>query len=177
MIEATGKALDNIAGSTDRELIEAQLAEERAARNSLEGRGQNLITSAGVLATLLFGLAAFAVGAGKVQLDIWDRVALILSLALFVGASVAASMTAAPSKRWREASLKALRQRVEPDDWYATDIAEAARRNAKLEVRIFEAAREVNRSKALWLRRAVRLEVGALVSLAVAVGLAVVRVH
>jgi hypothetical protein len=168
---------DQIAGPMNRVFIQDQLGEERAAKASLEARGQNVITSAGALATLLGGFAALAFGAGKVQLDWWDRVAMITAITLFVLAAAAASITAVPSLNWREADREILHRRVDTERWYAGEALEDARLNARTEVRILVAARTVNRTKALWLRGAVWAEVAALCSLAVAVGLLLARVH
>jgi hypothetical protein len=172
-----GLTLEDIAGPSHRQLIESQLAAERDAKDSLEQRGQGVITSSGVLATLLFGLAAFAVGAGKIPVDFAERSFLVLSLALFVLACGFAAITAIPALTYLEAGQKPLDERVSSEGWYSTKVLEAYRRDAKIEVDIIKAARTANGAKAHWLRLAVWLEVAALASLAFAVGLAVARVH
>jgi hypothetical protein len=47
--------LDEVNGSSFGPTIKDQLTEERARKTSLEARGIGIVTSSGVLATLLFG--------------------------------------------------------------------------------------------------------------------------
>jgi hypothetical protein len=168
--------LDEVAGSSHHKLIAAQLAEERSAKTSIEQRGLGVITSAGVLTTLLFGLSAFALGARRIPIDFPERSLLILSLALFLGASALAASTALPSSFYREADVPPLELRVTRERWYSRDVIEAARLNARIEVAIIKAARSANEYKAKRLKYAVIVEVAALLSLAIAVGLTVARI-
>src|ERR1700694_370776 len=87
--------------------VQAQLARQDARKTSLEQRGITVITTAGALVTLLFGLAAlstkraqtFALPAGASYL-------LVVALVLFFGAALAAILTNVPLE-YEEADAEA----------------------------------------------------------------------
>jgi len=166
--------LEQVRGVSYRQLIETQLAEERATKASLEQRGLAVVTTSGVLATLLFGLAAFAKQSQKVALGAPERYLLLTALLLFVGASAAGLWVARP-RAYREAKIEVLYERVTKDEWYQRDPVEAYRRDAQSNVFILETARTRNGNKAKSLFLAISLEVLAVACVAAAVGLVVYR--
>lgn len=166
--------LEDVRGASHRELIATQLAEERATKMSLEQRGLSVITTSGVLATLLFGLAAFAKQSQRASLGPPERSLLIAALILFVGAS-ASSLWVLRPRSYEEADRERLQARVSPAEWSRTDVIEGYRRDAQLNVDIIAAARKTNASKASCLFAAVLLEVAAVACVAAAVALVVYR--
>jgi hypothetical protein len=167
---ATGLSIDQIRGASYRGLIDEQLAEERATKNGLEQRGLAVITTSGILATLVFGVAAFATQTQKFTLHEPEQGLLAAALVCFVAAAAAALMAVQP-RSYAEAKIEKLKERVSPEEWFRKDVLEAYRRDALLNVRIIEVSRQANGCKARWLTGAIILEVVAVGSVALVVGL------
>lgn len=167
-------SLEGIGGAAHRQLIDAQLAEERASKLSLEQRGFTVVTASGGLATLLFGLAAFAKTSPHLSLPAAGIGCLVAAVVLFVFAAAAGLITNAPLGTYEEAGIKPLQKRVEPKDWFDTGVLEAYRKDAQINVDILEAARKANKKKAWLLTLAVALDVLAIACVAVAVALVLV---
>jgi hypothetical protein len=84
-------APEETGGSVYTEYIKEQLEAQQKRKESLEARGQQLITVAGALVTLLFGLAALATQAHQTYtLPSEARGYLYGALAMFVLAALAA---------------------------------------------------------------------------------------
>jgi hypothetical protein len=163
--------LADVSGSSFSRTIKDQLDEERQRKNSLEGRGIGIVTSSGALATLLFGLVAFARGTNP-QLH-WEigtlaKIALLISVALFAFAALMGLAANFPGA-YKEASVKKLRERVQPEVWMKPDPIEAARYDAEVNVGTIDAARTINDRKAKVIRWGVAAEAGAAVAVALAV--------
>jgi hypothetical protein len=78
------------------DLVKDELAVQDARKASFEQRGLAVVTTAGALATLLFGLAAFA-AAGKTQpLSADTKELLDIAVVVFVGAAILALATNFP---------------------------------------------------------------------------------
>jgi hypothetical protein len=163
-------SIDAIRGGSHRQLIDAQLAEERANKSGLEQRALGVITTSGILATLVFGVAAFATQGQRLTLHPPDQALLASALACFVAAAVAALLAVLPRK-YEEAGVDRLKGRVSRDEWFQTDVVEAYRLDAKVGVDIIAASRTANYSKAKCLYTAVILDVLAVACVASAVGL------
>ncbi|MGH7687545.1 MAG: hypothetical protein ACREN2_12125 [Candidatus Dormibacteria bacterium] len=102
-------SLGSVAGSSHQKLIEDALAEERVSKASLEQRSLAVITTSGVVATLLFGLAAFAKQSEKVALGTPEIQLIIGALAAFLLAAATALWIIRP-RPYDEAGIKYLRQ-------------------------------------------------------------------
>jgi hypothetical protein len=165
-------SLEAIGGSSYRQLIDAQLTEERATKASLEERGFSVVTTSGGLATLLFGLAALAKNVEKVALNGWEGFFLIAAVVCFVLAAAAGLWTTRP-RGYSEAAVKRLQARVEAPLWFNRDVLEAYRKDAQLNVDILEDARKANAKKANTLQAAVVLDVLAIVCVAFAVAIVI----
>ena len=149
------------------DLLKGEVAAEDARKESLEQRGLAVITTSGVLVTLLFALSALSTKS-EATFDLSDfaSVVLAIALALFVGAAVLAVIVNRPMDYIM----------AKPDDietlLNATPIASAAdaRKDVALaRVTELRAARRCNGIKAMLLVRAMGLEVAAVVAVAVAV--------
>jgi len=77
-------------------LLKDELAAQDVRKASFEQRGLAVVTTAGVLASLVFGLAAFASTGKTHPLPQDTRELLILALAVFVAAGVLAILTNLP---------------------------------------------------------------------------------
>ena len=142
--------LKEVNGASFGPTIKDQLKEERARKTSLEARGIGIITSSGVLATLLFGLVTFTRGqVAQAHLSITEpaKWALILGVVLF-GVAALAGLWANLPMNYQEASSQELSNRVKPQNWFNTQPIEAARLDAKLLVETIKLARTVNEGKA-----------------------------
>jgi hypothetical protein len=179
LLRRRGLELADVKGSSYGPTIKAQLDEERATKNSLEARGIGIITTSGVLATLIFGLVTFTRGnVNQPHLAIVDTAkwALIAAVVLF---SLAALLGLAANLPWwyREALISVLEERVKPEEWSNPDPIEAARYDAVLNVQILKAARKVNGWKAWAVLTGLASEAVAAVAVAVAVGAELYEVH
>jgi len=151
--------------------IDAQLTEERSRKNSLEQRGTGIITSAGTLATLLFGLAAFSRSpTASFQLTPVDEVALITALALLLLAAILGLATNR-IMNYGEPELDYLDGLTRDDDdhWRFADTIEAARLVAEAEVAQLRVARRNNDLKAKAFLVALWAELLAILALTAAV--------
>lgn len=149
------------------DLLKDEISAEDARKESLEQRGLAVITTSGVLVTLLFALSALSTKSEPTfDLSDFASVVLAIALALFVGAAVLALIVNQPMDY-----IAANPNDIEPL-LEATPIASAeqARKDVAL-VRVIElrAARGCNGTKATWLVWAMALEVAAVVAVACAV--------
>lgn len=158
--------------------IDAQLTEERSRKNSLEQRGIAIITSAGTLATLLFGIAAFSRSpTSSFQLTGPDETALIVALGLLLLSAILGLAT-----NWilnyAEPDLKYLDELTHNDEdhWRFADVVEASRLIAEAEVGQLQEARKRNDFKAIALQVALWAEILAILALTVTVLLPIFHV-
>lgn len=165
-------SIDAIRGGSHRQLVDAQLSEERTNKNGLEQRALGVITTSGILATLVFGVAAFATQGRQLKLTLPDQLFLAFALGTFVLAALAALVAIAP-RHYEEAGLARLQWRVDKEQWFLPDPAEGYRLDAQVEVDVLEASRKANGSKARWLFASVALDVMAIAFVATAVTLVI----
>ena len=114
-------------GASYSDTIKSALAEERATKTSIEQRGVGIVTTSGVLATLLFGFGAFVYGSKSPNISSEGTGFLITSVVLFVVAATFGLLANRPAK-YREADIPSLRERTEKEEWHKPSPAEAARR-------------------------------------------------
>ncbi|BCB76954.1 hypothetical protein GCM10022251_76020 [Phytohabitans flavus] len=155
------------AGSAYAGLISDQLAEERSRKASLEARGVSVITTSGVLVTVLFALSAGLRSVGDARLPGVARVTLLLALVTFVLAALFGLATNLPL-RYKEPTPEGLAQLVDREYWAAPAVI-GELRVAESKVRVLAAARAANRIKVTLLLVGAFLELLAVAFLAVAV--------
>ena len=168
----TGK-LSESAGAWYGALIDAQLAEERLTKTSLEQRGITVITTGGAIVGLLFGLVAVVTQATEFALPDGVRPWLTWSLMSFTASTLDGLLVNFPTT-YEEAKPGSLREfiRTADDDW-APDWEQSdfvgSRQVAELNVRLLEVARAANSFKARFLFGALLLEVLGIALLAIVV--------
>lgn len=167
------RAPSEVAGSIYGGIVKDQLSEERLRKASLEQRALAVVTTSGALATLLFGLAAFAVQSIKVGLNPWQRDSVLAAVVAFLVAAVVALLVQAPMP-YREARLDALNEWTKKAPWHSLDLVAAAREEAVLGYFTIKRARCLNRYKAWLLFAAVLFDVLAVAAVAVAVAATVI---
>lgn len=160
----TAGGSDPPAGLAYGELIAEQLVEERSRKESLEARGLSVITSSGVLVTLVLGLSALGTEAGTLALPQLARTLLIAAGASFVLAAVCGIAVNFPMP-YREVSIAALRRLTEAR-WWDNKVSPARRRTAEARIEVLAAARETNAWKVRFLLAGLIFEVLAVIGLA-----------
>lgn len=88
---------DNVAGGIYADLIEAQLAQERDRKKSLEQRGMGVVTAAGTLVTLIFAFAAFVHGSGAINLSAVSIGLFTSALFFFICAAIVGILSNRPT--------------------------------------------------------------------------------
>jgi hypothetical protein len=163
-------------GSVYAGLIAQQLVDEQARKASLEQRGLAVITTSGVLVSLLFGLGAVVLKrAETLGLPLAARLLLVAALAAFVAAAGLGLATNLP-RTYTVVALADLRRMVTPGLW---DRAErpAARRVAENRVELLAVARQLNGTKAQLLQWAVGAETTGVALVAAAVAVLLLQGH
>jgi hypothetical protein len=143
------------------------LAREGARQESLERRALAVITSAGAISALLFGLAAFGVKSDTVTLTSSAKIALAVALGLFAGSALCAIAVGAPAPKTEEAEPKQLKEMLKKR-WGDSEF-EAERMTTLTRLKVLGADREMNNTKAGFLFLAVILQALALIGVAVSI--------
>jgi hypothetical protein len=149
------------------EYLQQQLAEQATRKSSFEQRGLAVVTTAGTLVTLLFGLAAIASRTGKGDpFSHEEKVWLAIALVFFVLSALAALWTNLPIKYEAvEASDVKGRLKEQP-----LRDADAARRDIALtQTKVLEDAMTKNALKGRLLFAAMSLEVVAVTCVGIAI--------
>jgi hypothetical protein len=174
MTDAEGKrAPSEVAGSVYAVIVKDQLSEERLRKTSLEQRAFSVIATSGALATLLFGLATFAVQSAKVSLNSCQRDSIVAAVAGFLVSAVLARLAQIPLP-YHEAGLDPLNDWTKRAPWQSPDVVEAAREEAVLGYFTIKVARRWNNLKAWVLFAAVFFDVLAIAAAAVAAAATVI---
>ncbi len=150
------------AGPIYRELIERQLAEEDTRKASFEQRGITVITSSGVLVSLLFGIGALVTSAKGFFVSDHVRGLLAAAVGAFALAAIAGIVVNLPL-RYSDVHADDLERLVQPR-WWGRPADPAARRAAEARVGVLRRARTINAVKGSTLFTSIILE-------AVAIGL------
>jgi hypothetical protein len=144
------------------------LADHRTAKSSLEQRGVGVVTTAGVLVTVLFGLSAVVTKRGDFHLPSAAAPWLYAALGLFVVAAAGGLVAALPyvyKAPRTEALDRLVREKWDNSAW-------AARRKVALaQIDLIAVYRRNNRRKAIFLGGGILAELLAMAMLAVTVGL------
>jgi hypothetical protein len=151
--------------------IEGELKAERERRTVLDGRGIAVVSTSGSLVTLLAAVGAFVSNRKDFQLPFTAVLPLLLTL---LGFTVAAALGLLVSKnRWYHVALTTTLYGMVTDHW--TDDPVDSRNNvAELNVRTIHTLRVGNDRKATLVGRALWAQLGAVLSLGVAVTLVLV---
>lgn len=131
-------------------LVVEQLTEERARKASLEQRGAFVITSAGALVTLLFGLAALVTDAEGFLIKDASRNALIAALAAFFVTGLLGLATNAPLFLYEEPNEDELKQIITDPSIVETTAANAARELALVRLKTVKSYR-TNNARKTWI--------------------------
>jgi hypothetical protein len=172
-LEMTKTQSPETAGATYSELVVEQLAEERARKASLEGRGLSVITTSGILVTLILGLSAVVNNTDGFELPDKAKLLIVAAGGLFVLAAIGGITANFPSP-YREIRVSALRRLTE-ERWWLNQVSPAQRRAAQARIDILDAARVVNAWKVRFLVAALIFEVLAVLALAAAAGIVLVQ--
>lgn len=158
-------------GSVLASYISTQLAKQDARKASLEQRGLAVITTSGVLVTLLFGLVALSTRSADTFI-LPKHAAYLLAIAVvcFAIAAVTAILTNVPIG-YEEPDIEPIRK-VARDEW-DTPRPKMMRDAALTDLKVLADAKRKNDVKAKLLFRAVSFEVAAVVLVAAAVGVVV----
>jgi hypothetical protein len=137
--------------------IKEQVEGEEGRKSSLEQRGLAVVTTSGVLVTLLFGLTSLNVRRATTY-DLPDSAArlLVIALVCFVVAALLALITNLPL-RYQGATVDGLRAGVN-DRWDDSERLASAR-VAKTRLNVLEAARRNNGLKSRALLSAIGFEI------------------
>jgi len=138
-------------------VIDTELEQERVRTVSLEQRAMAVVTSSGVLVSLVFGFGAVVKGQGNAaRLPTGARVLLAAALLAFVLAAVMSLMVNRP-RAYRPLGVKADLQRMVAELWAIP--ADYARRSvAEFRVGEVDRWRDNNKIKAAYLQRAIAIE-------------------
>ena len=151
--------------------IKEQLDAQEARKTSLEQRGLAVISTAGVLVTLLFGLTALSVKPGSsFDLPRWAAAFLVVALVCFVVSSVFALATNLP-RSYQGVTVEGLKSAV--DDGWDDDEARASRKVARTRLDILATAKHVNGQKARALVASMVLEIVAVALVGVAMAIVI----
>lgn len=156
-----------VAGPVIAQLIAQEVERTQATTASLQSRGLAVISSAGTLVTLLFGLSALAVNVEDFALSTSTKVPLILAATLLVLAAVAGIATNAPRQK-HAIGLDGLAPLLEDEAWTA-EAKNALQATARTQLRIAKAAREANRTMARFLLGGIVLEIAGVAAITWAV--------
>jgi hypothetical protein len=138
-------------------LINAQVEDEQARKTSLEQRGLAVITTSGVLVSLLFGLGAIGVKRFEtLGLPLPAMLLLIAALLAFVSAAGLGLATNRP-RTYVALALEDMQRMVSLELWEKAQ-EPAARRVAENRVGIIATARKHNATKASLLQWAIAAE-------------------
>jgi len=151
--------------------IKSQLDYEQSRRSALEARASSIITSSGVLVTLLFGLVAVITKATNFRLPQDSHVWLVAAVLMFVvatGISIVMPLLAFPY-----ATPEFDSHQITQVWTHSTSIASA--NIAKAQLVSISTARQSNRHRALLIFYAGVFELLALITLAVAVILIITK--
>jgi len=157
--------------STYLAFIEAEAASQDARKASLEARGMGVITSAGTVVSLLFGLIAAITGATDYSLPPSTHLWLFLSAATFLVAFLLGVGTnfPFPYQAPRVADLEIIRQ----EHWTTSTDAAAAKAVAGVRLSMLKSAKRWNGWKARFLMGAFLAEFAAIAFLGRAVWLVI----
>jgi hypothetical protein len=165
---------ESSAGDVYAEVIETLLDQERTRKTSLEQKALSVITSSGVLVTLLFGFASLTKSSQATGLPVLARAFLIAAMAAFLVA-ILGSLRINQPVNYSPLGVKKDLQRMVTDELWFDAAAVGRRAIAEFRVGEIDRWREQNGVKARQLQRAIVAESAGVALLAVSVGVLLFR--
>jgi hypothetical protein len=162
------RKLEEEAGSIYASFIGDQLEDERSRQTSIEQRGLSVITTSGVLVTLLFGFSALVTRTTSFQLENPARLFLEVSLISFVVAAVSGILTNWPLP-YSPVDEEDLKRLIEPNYWHRSS-SPAARRVAEDQIETLTEMHRSNNFRSRVLLAAMAAEILAIILLACSIG-------
>ncbi|WP_394620221.1 hypothetical protein JNUCC0626_14290 [Lentzea sp. JNUCC 0626] len=157
-------------GKTYQTFIETELKAERERRTAFDARGQALITTSGVLVTVLTGLVTIVRTGTTTRVPVAAQVVVIVALVLFVGAAVC-GIAAGWNRHYAVATHRTLDKMV---GVHWTDDEVDARNNvATVQTFTIDTLRRGNRFKARCVSAGLITQVVALTALGLATALVI----
>lgn len=147
--------------------VESLVAEQEERKKSIEARGASVITSSGVLASLLLALVAFITRAEDFELPELAEAPLVAALALFTLAGIAGVLSNAPAF-YKGVDAKDV-SGVLKNQWGLYTVDEARQMIAVTRSKQLASAKRWNQAKGYSLLIAQSLQMTAVAALAVAV--------
>jgi hypothetical protein len=136
--------------------IDNELQQERVRTASLEQRAMAVVTSSGVLVSLVFGFGALIKGQRGPHLPLGTRVLLASALIAFVVAAVMSLLTNKP-RAYKPLGVKADLEKMVTEYWHIS--GQNSRRSiAEFRVGEVDRWRDNNKIKAAYLQRAIAIE-------------------
>lgn len=148
------------------EYIKDQIAEQEARKESIEKRGLAVITTAGTIVSLLFGLVAVLTGTDKYTLPSGAEPWLGGALIAFVVAALAGIVTNMPLL-YLAVEVPELRRLI--DDFWSDKPEVAEKRVAATQLKVLTRAKSLNATKGWILVGAIATELVGVVFLALAI--------
>jgi hypothetical protein len=146
------------------EVAAAQVADKRAAKESLERRALQVVTTSGTLLTIIFGLVALVTREQAFVIPTGARVFLYVSLVLFVVAAGLGLYANKPSESYDTLAPDGLRKVIDDSNHHSEFGAHV--RIAKAQVAVLESYLPANRRLAELVGFAILVELVAAASLA-----------
>lgn len=158
-------------GTLYSDYIAEQLESQERLKASLEQRGLSVITTSGVLVTLLFGLAALSTKEKQTFiLPTTSKILLLIALVCFLVA-IGAGLAANAPRQYEGVKVEPLIHAVKER---ALDTQSVAERNISLtRLKVLRVAKKRNQEKARLVFTAIAAEVGALLTVASAIGVVI----
>lgn len=148
------------------DLINSEYSAESARKGSLESRTQFVITSSGAFVTALLGIGGFAIKPHRAVLDMAALYIIIGAILTFVGAA-SLCLKANNVLAYQHVDLDDVEQTL-ANEWVSLENGRARILTTKARISALRSARANNDRKAKWVAWAIRLEIAAIVLVAVA---------
>lgn len=159
--------LDGEHGTTYQTFVERQLSDERKRFESLESKGNSLVSGSGTLVTLILAIGTLAPNRGSLVTSPWLRVTVIVGFTLFTLAAIA-GLFAIKTRKYKIAEADALdKLRKSADLWKRSEPA-ARGIVMQFDIDTIRTLRKVNNDKAWWVARGRLLQILATLALAAA---------
>ncbi|MCT1711317.1 hypothetical protein M3B38_04890 [Dietzia cinnamea] len=158
--------------------IAKYVTEEKAtafeARDRIEARGTQIVTSSSVLVALVVGLSAVALGQGATITNRFAGATLALSLIAFASSAILGVVVQNSARSRKAASIKTLRDFVAENSYWNGEERDFLRIQTDLDVDAIDSLRTATKSKACQCNWALGCQVGAAVLLSGALCIEVV---
>lgn len=147
------------------------LAAEFERRKILEARGTTMMTSSASLIALIFGLTVLVTGKDPVLTSRWAGYVLLESLVLFVLAAVIGIVVQTYLHKYDVVECEFLETLAGTDAEWSRSADHAIRTSVSQKVRTLCSLRRGNGAKAIWVIAGLTIQLAAIASLTVSLGL------